>query len=90
MNTIQKKALAYLLTVNDGCIPSSEWTNGSGRFTTKKAVPRHCELLPIVQAVGLAGKSGVAARKLNKARPNIRKVVVVTNRRAAHLAVKES
>ncbi len=32
-----------------GVVPSSEWTNGSGRWTTRKAVPPFCALVQLIQ-----------------------------------------
>ena len=33
-----------------GVVPSSEWTNGSGRFTTRRTVPPYCRRMSITAA----------------------------------------
>ena len=84
----QIEALSSILAAG-GVLPSSEWTNGSGRFTTRRVVPPHCELLDCWKAVRqLRGEVGNALKRLLKARPQIVRVVAVTDLRAARKAVK--
>lgn len=83
------ETLRAFARMNDGCVPSSDWTNGSGRHITRRAPPVHCELMPIWQAMALPGLSGRAAKRLNRKRPGVRKVVVITNRRAANALLKQ-
>ena len=84
INRTRIETLRGFISNNDGCVPSSEWTNGAGRYTTKKAPPPHCELMTIQQAMRLPGLSGRAAKRLHRNRPSIQKVVVVTNQRAVN------
>ena len=84
----QIEALSSILA-SGGVVPSSEWTNGSGRHTTRRTVPPHCELLDWWKArQQLRGEVGSALKRLLKARPQILRVVAVTNLRAARKAVK--
>ena len=71
------------------CRASSDWTNGSGRHTTKRATPVYCAEMTITDAMGLPGLSGKEARKLHKARPRVSRVVVVVDRRAENRVTKE-
>jgi len=76
--------MSHFLSKNDGCVAVSEWTTGSGRRTRAAPTPTACEEMSISQATHLPGLSGVAARRLHKARPRVRRVVVVTDRRTAN------
>ena len=88
-NKTQRRVLAELIAANGGIVPVSDWTNSSGRYTTRKATPPACEDLDIETACQLPGMSGKIARRLHKARPRVQRVIVVTDRRRANqLAAK--
>ncbi len=72
-----------------GVCPSSDWTNGSGRYTSRKTVPPFCRLMTIWEATQLPGFVGKAARRLHKDRPRVEKVVAVVQLRWARRALKE-
>ena len=72
-----------------GCMSAGTWTNGSGRYITKRQPPVGCTHMPISEAVKLPGKSGRDARKMHKARPRVNYVVIVTNRRLVNRILKE-
>jgi len=44
---VKNKLLRELHDNYEGVVASSDWTNGSGRFTTKKAIPENCAEIPI-------------------------------------------
>jgi hypothetical protein len=88
-NKTQRRVLAELIAATGGIVPASEWTNGAGRYTTRKATPPACGDLDIETACQLPGMSGKIARRLHKARPRVQRVIVVTDRRRANqLAAK--
>lgn len=70
-----------------GVVASGDWTNGSGRYVTKKAIPVHCSELAVQNIDGLVGEVKKSAKRLLKQRPNLRKLVVVTDLRAARRLV---
>ena len=75
-----------------GVVPTSEWTNGRGRHTTRKQVPPHCERMWVHHGHHYL-KSGLVKRNLEKliaARPRVEYVIVCTNLRAARKAVRET
>ncbi len=84
ITAVQRRTLGQLMDSRFGCVAVSDWTNGSGRRTTRKATPIHCGELSIEDAMRLPGLSGKQARALHKARPRVRRVIIVTNRRAAN------
>jgi hypothetical protein len=65
-----------------GAILSSDWTTGHGRYISLRAIPPHCQALPVSESVKLPGETGKNARKLFKAHPRVQKIICVTNRRA--------
>ena len=89
-NKTQRRVLAELIAATAGIVPTSEWTNGSGRYTTRKATPPACEDLDIETACRLPGMSGTIARRLHKARPRVQRVIVVTDRRLANRLATEA
>jgi len=72
-----------------GCVMSSEWVNGCGRYRTKRAVPVFSEDMFLEQACELPGAAGQAARKLRKAHPRCKSVIIVTDIRAARRLMRE-
>lgn len=100
-----KPQLANLAEIlaRGGVIPSSDWTSGRGRFTTKRALPPYCERLPAHTAQNtnyyglsddsaagvLRGAVRVAFQQLMRRQPATRTVVAVTNLRAANRAVRQ-
>lgn len=78
-----------MLVNSGGCVMSSEWTNGCGKFRTKRAVPVYSERLDLAPACELPGAAGQAARKLRKAHPRCETVVIVTDIRAARRLLRQ-
>ena len=73
-----------------GVVPSSEWTNGSGRFITRRTVPPYCRRMSITAAsVQLCGEVEQNFKRLIKARPRVEFVVAVTDLRGARRALRE-
>ena len=84
INKTQREMLGQLMDRRFGLVAVSDWTNGSGRYTTRKATPPHCAEMAIEDAIALPGLSGKQARRLHRARPRVQRVIVVVNRRAAN------
>ena len=87
-----KIQIGNLLTIHDdhrGVCASSDWTNGSGRYVTRRAEPPFCRLMRINEAMALPGWVGTQARKLHNARPRVQKVVAIVNLRGARRLIKE-
>ena len=86
----QAEALATILA-DGGVVASSDWTNGSGRYTTRRAVPPYCELLEAWQASSrLRGEVGRSFERLRRVRPSVQRVVAVTDLRGARRAMREA
>jgi len=62
-----------------GAVAAGDWTTGTGNYIHKRAIPSLCEEIKASEVATLPGKSGLAARRLLKKRPRIRKLIVVTN-----------
>lgn len=76
-----------------GVVPSSEWTNGSGRFITKKALPPSASRMTIEDALGddeIRGEVRRNLERLHKRRPQLRRVVIITDLRAARAMVRRA
>ena len=84
INTDQRRTLGQLMDMPHGCAAVSDWTNGSGRYTTRKATPPFCSEMPISDAMALPGLSGKQARAMHKARPRVKCIIIVTDRRNAN------
>lgn len=91
MNSIRKQqasSLAELLR-EGGIVPTSEWTNGRGSRTTRRAVPPYCQLLSVSEADSiLRGAVRSAFVRLITKRPRIQQVVAVTDLRGARKALR--
>jgi hypothetical protein len=87
-NKRQVGSLAEIHDGDRGVCPSSEWTNGSGRYVTRRAVPPFCRLMRISEAMELPGEIGRQARRLHKARPRVQKVVAIVDLRGARMVLK--
>jgi|TARA_R110000803_G_scaffold206215_1_gene273348 hypothetical protein len=83
-SNVKNKLLRELHDNYEGVVASSDWTNGSGRFTTKKAIPENCAEIPIynVERV-LKGEVLKKAKRLIKQRPKIQKLIAIINLRKA-------
>lgn len=68
-----------------GAHATSEWTNGRGRNTTKKAVPPFCERIARYQAA----RHPKRIRQIFEKRPRVQEVVAITNMRAAKNALRQ-
>ena len=77
------------LHASGGIVAASDWTNGGGRWTTRKATPQHAREVYADQ-IGWALKGEVLknARALLKRRPKIIKFIAITNLRAARRVLK--
>ena len=84
----QADALLTLLQ-HGGVVPTSEWTNGSRRQTTRRTVPPYAARLTVREArESLRGEVRRAFDRLVKARPRIQEVVAVTDLRGARRALR--
>ena len=79
----QRRMLQELLIQRGGCVMQSDWTNGSGSYSTRRSVPVYSEDLSLAAACKLGGAAGKAARKLRKAHPRCERVIIVTDIRRA-------
>ena len=79
MNKIQRESL-FQIYKQGGVVIASEWTNGSGRFVTKRAIPPHCERIERKDA----HKHPKRISSIFDARPKIQAVVAIVNMRAAN------
>jgi len=84
----QRRMLQELLVQRGGCVMQSDWTNGIGSYTTKRAVPVYSEDLSLDDACQLGGAAGKAARKLRRAHPRCERVIIVTDIRAARACLR--
>ena len=84
----QRESLQDLLQVG-GVVASSSWTNGSGRFVTKRTVPAHAARISVTEVSMLRGEVRRNAERIIRDRPRVTTLVAVTNLRAARRAVKE-
>tara|TARA_R100000808_G_C2122499_1_gene133494 strand:- start:14 stop:310 length:297 start_codon:yes stop_codon:yes gene_type:complete len=89
-NLIKPQADALLtLLQHGGVVPTSEWTNGSGRYITRRTVPPYASRLTVGEAGAiLRGDVRRAFNRLVKARPRIQEVVAITNLRGARRALR--
>ena len=95
-----KPQIESLRTLHDGqycgVAASSDWTNGQGRFTTRRATPVFSDRIEghtpddLKNAVEkqLRGEVRDAARRLLKLRPRIKCLVAITDLRSARKALK--
>ncbi len=81
--------MLQMLVNSGGCVMSSEWVNGGGKFRTKRAVPVFAQRLALWRACELPGAAGQAARKLRRAHPRCETVVIVTDIRAARRLLRQ-
>ncbi|MDH5602166.1 MAG: hypothetical protein OEY78_12785 [Gammaproteobacteria bacterium] len=73
-----------------GVVMASDWTSGSGRYITKRAIPPFCEEIEASKALDvLKGKIKTKAKKLLKEHPKTVKIIAVTNLRSANKLLKE-
>jgi hypothetical protein len=82
MNKSEQNTLEIALHNYKGVTPSSRWTSGSGRFTSKRALPPHCSEMTPSDALNLGGKTAQATKRMLRAYPKCRKCIAVTNWRA--------
>ena len=72
-----------------GCVMTSEWTNGQGKYRTKRAVPVCSEDMFLQEACELPGAAGQAARKVRRAHPRCQRVIIITDIRRARRLLRE-
>ena len=75
------------LMARGGVVPASEWTNGSGRYVSKRTLPPFAVEIAANDATYLRGEIGKRARKLLADRFRVTRLVVVTDIRAARAAL---
>ena len=66
-----------------GAVLTSQWTNGSGRYITRKAVPPFCERVERYNAENFPKR----IQRLFKIHPKCKAVIPITNMRAANRAL---
>ena len=69
-----------------GAVLTSEWTNGSGRYITARAIPPFCERIERLY-LDLQPKR---IQKIFANRPRCKAVIAITNMRAANRALGEA
>ena len=72
-----------------GAIAASDWTLGTGNFISKRPIPLHCREIDASEADTLRGRSGQAARRLLRARPRVRKLIIVADWRKLNRATRQ-
>lgn len=82
MKKSEQNTLEIALQNYRGAIPASRWTSGSGRFSTRRPTPPHCEEMTPAEALDRGGKTAQAAKRMLKAYPKCRKCIAVTDWRA--------
>lgn len=70
-----------------GAILASEWTTGRGNYISKRPIPSHCKEIFADECVSLRGQIGKSARRLYKAHPRAKKMIIVDNVRAVNKLV---
>ena len=78
MNKAQRENLLEIYN-QGGVVLASEWTNGSGRFVTKRAVPPLCERIERRDA----DKYPKRISSVFESRPRVQAVIAIVNMRAA-------
>jgi len=88
-----------------GAVKSSDWTNGSGRYTTRRNIPDYCDLLEHMyftdqgefvsfnhhrKQVTLKGEMKKRVLKILKDNPRVQKIVAITDLRKAKKLIKEN
>lgn len=75
---------------NNGAIAASDWTSGSGRYIRKRAIPDGAmEVnIPYLSCYTLPKRTLAAIKRLAKARPRVKKAIVITDWRKAMKAVR--
>lgn len=71
-----------------GAVAAGDWTNGSGNFVSKRAIPAGAIEVSPSNLTGLSNRSQRAVRRLMKDRPRVRIVIVVKDWKLAGRAVK--
>ena len=81
-----------------GACIASEWTNGSGRFTTRRRTPAFCEELTLwkdetgadftINYYSLKGYAAKSVRAIMKNHPRASSAIVCTDIRGARKALK--
>lgn len=88
-----------------GAVKSSDWTNGSGNYITRRAIPEHCDLLDHMwidnkgelisynhhrQRVILKGVVKKRVTKILKDNPRVQKIIAITDLRKAKKLIKQN
>jgi hypothetical protein len=73
-----------------GVVLASEWTTGTGNYINKRPIPAGCEEVSAKDAAAMKGETGKSARRLLKAHPRAKKMVVVADRRTVSNWAKEA
>ncbi len=83
-NKRQLEAIAQLKSYG-GAVITSQWTNGSGRYTTCRAVPPYCERVPRWAAYFQPERIKRVFRK----HPKCEAVIAITNMRAVNKLLRD-
>jgi hypothetical protein len=97
INKTTIKGVKAIMAMGGACIVS-DWTNGSGRHTTRRPTPAFCEELTLwsdergadftIEYYELKGSAAKAIRKIMKNHPRAHSAIVCTNIRGARKALK--
>ena len=79
INSRQIKSLRDIKRLG-GIVASSKWTNGSGRYTTKRAIPPHCRMIEFYAA----GAYPKRIRDFFRQNPRVQRAVAIVDMRAAN------
>ena len=79
-----------------GAVIVSHWTNGSGKFTTRRPIPAFCDTIGLwrgnadfmVEHYEFKGYTAKAVRALMKKHPRASEAVICTDIRGARKAIK--
>jgi hypothetical protein len=84
--TTQQLANLLALFERGGCAITSEWVNGDGRYTTRKAIPPFCER---IERTALTEGHPERIRRMFRKR-KCRAVIAITRMRAAKKVLEKA
>tara|TARA_R110002110_G_scaffold166862_2_gene367735 strand:- start:166 stop:447 length:282 start_codon:yes stop_codon:yes gene_type:complete len=84
---VTKTQLAAIRIIKDcgGAVLTSHWTNGNGRYITKRAVPPHCE-----RVTRYTPNMPKRVTDVFKRHPRCEAVIAITNMRAVNKLFKST
>ncbi len=81
----QIEALAELKR-RGGAVITSQWINGNGRYTTRRAIPPHCDRIPRWL---WSSRYPTRIKKVFQKHPKCEAVIAITNMRAVNKILAE-